>query len=106
MMSVVDSGHSYDLHNLEGGAESVQRLTFIKKQPKEGGEEGELETVENGTTNEAVLQVLIHRMKVLDEKMPSDLNHQVIQNLETALLILEKRTMERKERGVEGTSKA
>lgn len=103
-MSVIDAGHSYDLHNVEGGADSVQRLDFIRKD--KDAETGELKTVNNGTTNEAVIEVLIHRMKVLDERMPSEFNGQAIACLEGALAALEARTAERTERGVEGTHEA
>jgi hypothetical protein len=99
MFSVVDPGHVYDLHNMEEG---VQQISFIKK---EKDEDDELKTVQNGTTNEAVIQVLIHRVKNLNELLPSEHNGRVIAYLESALDELEQRTSDRVERGVEGTSK-
>lgn len=99
-MSVNDAGHDYELHNMEEG---VQNIRFIKK---EGDGEGNLKTVHDGTTNEAVLQVLIHRMKVLQEKMPSEHNEKAIAHLEGALAELEARTADRKVREVEGTNQA
>lgn len=101
MMSVIDAGHRYDLHNV---GEGIQSLIFIKKEPVEGTTE--LKTVQEGTTNEAVLQVLIHRLKCLQEKMPHYLNESAINHLEIALGRLEERTKERKMRGVEGTHQA
>lgn len=94
-MSVNDAGHDYELHNV---GEGVQNIRFIKK---EGGE-----TVHDGTTNEAVLQVLIHRLEVLEEKMPSEHNQKAIASLKEALAQLEARTADREERGVEGTDQA
>lgn len=99
MMSVIDAGHRYDLHNV---GEGIQSLAFIKKEPVEGATE--LKTVQDGTTNEAVLQVLIHRLKVLQEKMPHAYNESAINHLEIALGRLELRTREREERNVEGTT--
>lgn len=101
MFSVNDPGHDYELHNL---GEGVQHIAFIKKEKNE--ETGEFDTVQEGTTNEAVLEVLIHRMKFLNEKMPSSFNDDAIAHLEGALAALNARTAERKERGVEGTPEA
>ena len=101
MFSVNDAGHDYELHNMEDG---VQNLKFIKKEKDE--ETGEFKTVQNGTTNEAVLEVLIHRIKVLNEKMPSEHNGQAIAHLEEALAALNARTADRTDRGVEGTPEA
>ena len=101
MMSVADAGHVYELHNV---GEGTQVLAFIKKEPVEGSTE--LKTVHDGTTNEAVLQVLIHRLKCLNEKMPHMHNESAINHLEIALGRLEARTAERMERNVEGTHQA
>jgi len=62
----------------------------------------------NGTQNEAVLAVLIDRMKYLqnehhDGKFACRENAIVITKLEECLMWLEKRTEERIRRGVEGT---
>ena len=102
-MSVNDPGHDYELHNFENG---VQNIKFIKKEKQQdsGGPNGEqLTTVHDGTTNEAVLQVLIHRMEVLNKKMPSSYNEKVLVHLTEALKTLYERTEDRKNRGVEGT---
>lgn len=57
----------------------------------------------NGTTNEEVLEVLIHRVKELNKKFPCDENEMAIRNLEGALVWLNLRTQDRVNRGVEGT---
>lgn len=57
----------------------------------------------NGVTSEALLKVLIHRTKSLDEKFPSEFNKQAIIYMESALEEFNKRTAERRARGVEDT---
>ncbi|ADI90442.1 hypothetical protein [Acinetobacter oleivorans] len=57
----------------------------------------------NGATSEALLQILIHRTKTLDENFPSEFNKQAIAYMESALEEFNKRTSERRARGVEGT---
>lgn len=100
-MSVNDAGHDYELHNFEEG---VQNIKFIKKEKNE--ETGALDTVHDGTTNEAVLEVLIHRMKVLNAKLPSRESSLAITKLEEAMFWLNHRTADRVARGVEGTYNA
>ncbi len=104
MMSVNDAGHDYQLHNVGEGATNVQRILFIKKEPVGGGPG--LETVKDGTTSEAVLQVLIHRMRYLNAKLPSPETEACIEHLGIALSCLERRAADRAERGVAGTLNA
>ena len=82
---------------IENGNQTIQ---FIEKRPAAGTDI--LYTINNGTTNEEVLRVLIDRLSYLQSKFPCRENAIVITNLETALLWLEKRTADRKARGVEG----
>lgn len=101
----VSPGHKYDLLNHEDPIRTdPQRIIFIRKRPAEDGS-GRLVTVHNGTTNEAVIQMLIHRINYLNEKLPSDHNEKAISLLREALASLEKRTAEREKAGVEGTLK-
>jgi len=72
---------------------------FIKKIPKDSTE---LKTVHDGTTNEEVLEMLIHRLSGLNEKFPCRENEIAINNCESALYFLNKRTSNRKLRNVEG----
>lgn len=58
----------------------------------------------NGCQTEDVLRVLIHRLSHLDADRPCPENHHAIVKLEEALLWLERRTRDRKSRGVEGTT--
>ncbi|MDV7475317.1 hypothetical protein R5C08_09390 [Acinetobacter baumannii] len=57
----------------------------------------------NGVTSEALLKILIHRTKILDENFPSEFNKQAIVYMESALKEFNKRTEERRARGVADT---
>lgn len=106
---VVTPGHRYELDQFESyGLPGcpVQMLQFIEKRPKEGGAPGELETVNDGTTNEAVLEVLIDRLNSMGAKFPCRENSIAITKLEEALMWLNRRTANRKARGVEGKALA
>lgn len=100
-MKVLIEGHRYKLENFENKELEGQSLQFIQKTPITEGS-AELKTVNDGTTNEEVLKVLIDRMNSMQGKFPCRENAIVTTHLETALLWLEKRTADRKARGVEG----
>ena len=95
-MKVLREGHKYEMDAFEEGGEP-QTIHFIEKVP-----EAPNETVFNGTTNEEVLKVMINRMQSLQARFPCRENAIVIINLEESLMWLEKRTADRKTRGVEG----
>ena len=103
-MNVITPGHRYELDNFENPSTGTgQVIQFIEKTLKEDASyHGELRTVNNGTTNEEVLRVLIDRLNSMQAKFPCRENAIVVTHLETALLWLEKRTAERIARGVEG----
>ena len=100
-MRVLTEGHKYSLANFENGIEA-QTIQFIEKQPSINST-FKLETVHDGTTNEEVLAMLIDRLQFLGEKLPCRENSIAITKCEEALMWLNKRTAERKARGVEGT---
>ncbi len=100
-MKILRPGHQYELENFED-KEKHQVIQFIEKQPDLEKGNGVLFTVYDGTTNEEVLRMLIDRMNVMQSKFPCRENAIVITHLETGLLWLEKRTADRKARGVEG----
>jgi hypothetical protein len=99
-MKALTKGHLYHLPNFENEDEG-QLIQFIEKKPSEDVE-GELVTVKDGTTNEAVLKMLIDRLYYLQEKFSCRENEIVITKLEESLMWLNKRTEDRKKRGVEG----
>ncbi len=101
-MGILEKGHKYALGYFEE-TDTFQTIQFIQK---EENPDGSLSTVNNGTTNEEVLMVLIDRLQFLGSKLPSRENSLAITKLEEALMWLNKRTENRKERGVEGTNKA
>ena len=106
-MKTLTPGHKYELENFEAKDQPGQIIQFIEKKPVEtnesqGAAAGALYTVNDGTTNEEVLRVLIDRMNCLQAKFPCRENAIVTTHLETGLLWLEKRTADRKARGVEG----
>ena len=100
-MKVLVEGHRYELENFENKQAVGQVVQFIQKQPVTTGS-SDLVTISDGTTNEEVLAVLINRMNSLQAKFPCRENAIATTHLETALLWLEKRTADRKARGVEG----
>jgi len=101
-MNSITPGHLYELANFEKKTAPGQRLQFIEKVPDETGHPGKLRTVNDGTTNEEVLAMLIDRLNSLQAKFPCRENAIAITHIETALLWLEKRTKDRAARGVEG----
>lgn len=60
----------------------------------------------NGVTNEALLAILIHRTKVLNDKFPCRENELALQKMQEALDLFNERTSGRVARGVEGTEAA
>jgi hypothetical protein len=105
-MKVLTVGHKYELENFENKDQPGQVLQFIEKQPSPDGLPGGLITVNDGTTNEEVIAVLVDRMNQLYAKFPSRETAIAITHLETAGLWLAKRTADRKARGVEGKALA
>jgi len=93
-------GHRYVLANFEK-SEHGQTVQFIQKVPAGPGST-ELTTINDGTTNEEVLAMLIDRMNYLQGKFPCRENAIVITKLEECLMWLNKRTSDRKARSVEG----
>lgn len=107
-MKVITEGHKYELDHFESfglPGLPVQTLQFIEKVPASEGSK-ELRLVNDGTTNEEVLKVLVDRIQYLQGKFPCRENAIVLTKLEEAQLWLGKRTAERKARGVEGKAAA
>lgn len=101
-MKILSEGHRYELDNFEKIDQPGQVIQFIEKRPIPGGNGGDLQTVNDGTTNEDLLRVLIDRMNSMQAKFPCRENAIATTHFETGLLWLEKRTADRKARGVEG----
>ena len=95
-MEIIKEGHLYKLADFDGGIS--QELSFIEKDASG--------TLTSGTTNEEVLAMLIDRIQFLQGKFPCRENAIVITKLEESLMWLNKRTQDRKVRGVEGKQEA
>ena len=104
-MKVIIPGHRY-LLGPAGGFQ--QTLAFIMKTPQKDVPASvyALETVQDGTTTEEVLKVLIDRTNHLNKAVPCRENSLAVTKMEEALLWLNERTRKRVETGVEGTMKA
>jgi hypothetical protein len=101
-MKILTPNHRYELENFEHPEQSGQIIQFIEKEPDTLGN---AVTINDGTTNEEVLKMLIDRLRGLGQKIPCRENSIAITKCEEALMWLEKRTAERQSRGVEGTYK-
>jgi hypothetical protein len=102
-MKTVVPGYVYELasHKPNGISQIVQ---FVHKAPRAAGEDV-LEELDDGTTTEEVIMILMDRLTFLNAKLPSPHNTRAISNLRQALDELHARTADRTRRGVEGTAK-
>lgn len=98
-MKAITEGHRYLLESFESGEPQI--LQFIEKVPVSEGST-ELRTVNDGTTNEEVLAMLLDRLNYLNKKFPCRENALAITKCEEALMWLNRRTANRVARGVEG----
>lgn len=100
-MKTLTAGHRYELENFEDKTKPGQVIQFIEKVPQSEGS-AILRTVNDGTTNEEVIKMLIDRMQSLYNKFPSDETMCSIAHLKQALYAQQSRTYDRQQRGVEG----
>lgn len=59
----------------------------------------------NGLTNEALLALVLHRLRILNTNFPCRENSLAITNIEQGVMWLEQRTKDRVKRNVEGFNK-
>ena len=100
-MKTITAGHRYELENFEAKNQPGQVIQFIEKVPVPG-QPGQLATMNDGTTNEEVMKMLIDRLQSLYDKFPSEETYVTISFLKVALYAQQLRTYERQQRGVEG----
>lgn len=100
-MRTITAGHRYELENFEAKNQPGQVIQFIEKTPVPG-QPGQLATVNDGTTNEEVMKMLIDRLQSLYDKFPSEETKVSIDHIKVALYAQQSRTYERQQRGVEG----
>lgn len=99
-MKNLTPGHRYVAQNF-GNPAHGQTIQFIEKRPNTDTPT-KLDTINDGTTNEELLLVLIDRLQYLNGKFPCRENALVITKLEESLMWLNKRTSDRLARNVEG----
>lgn len=100
-MKVLTPGHRYELDNFINPELPGQIVQFIQKKPDPEAPEN-LITEFDGAYTEDVIEMVIDRMKFLNESFPCRENAQVITKLEEAIHWLDHRTKNRIKRGVEG----
>ena len=101
-MQILTPGHRYVASNFEK-PENGQTIQFIEKTQSE---QNQLVTVNDGTTNEEVIIILLDRLSFLNAKFPCVENEKAIYHLGIALSALNERTANRKARNVEGKHEA
>ena len=87
-------GHFY---NIEKDGTVLGNIAF------QNGSVGEVGV--NGITSEALLAIVIHRTKTLNDMFPSSYNELALHSLRAALTAFEDRTKDRIKRQVEGLEK-
>ena len=101
-MKVLTEGHKYSLQNFES-KEEVQTIQFIEKvQDSNSIQAGKLITLNDGTTNEEIIEMLIDRLNYLQSKFPCKENACAITHLQEANMWLYERTRKRVAQNVEG----
>lgn len=100
-MKILTPGHLYEVDNFEN-SNDFQRIQFIEKEQRDDPSQP-CKTINDGTTNEEVLAMLIDRCKYLNEMLPSRQTSIAITKMQEALMWLENRTTDRVTREVEGT---
>lgn len=105
-MKVLREGHRYELENFEKKDEPGQVIQFIEKVPSEEPGSKQLITVNDGTTIEELVEVILDRLNSQGKKLPCRENSIAITNFEQGLLWLNRRTQNRIKANVEGLQKA
>lgn len=100
-MIILTPGQKYLAANFDT-PENGQIIQFIEKQAR-SAEDPTLVTVNDGTTNEELIKILINRLSTFNQKLPNRYTSMAITQLEFGLWALEARTQERKDRGVWNT---
>lgn len=102
-MKVIKEGYKYEVSNLDNKDSQGQIIQFIEKGQIFKHGESELVTINDGTSSEELIGVLIHRLEFLNEKVYSIENLNALDCLDDAMKWLNKRTSSRIKRNVEGT---
>jgi hypothetical protein len=99
VVAAIQPGHHYRAQWVEAsGVDKVASVDFQDGPIPANGV--------NGLTSEALLAVLIHRTKTLNDRFPCEENERALYHMKSALSWFNERTAKRKARGVEGQLKA
>ena len=106
-MKILKEGYKYELSNFENKDNKGQTIQFIEKVLKSQINEHtvkptEFVTINDGTTNEEVIEMLIDRLSYLQNKFPCKENACAITHLQEANMWLYERTRKRINQNVEG----
>ena len=85
-MKIIYPGHTYKAAHLDG--DGTTHIQFVQRPP--------FHTMQEGTTSQELLRVMIDRVKVLEEEIASPLNEQILFHLRQALCLFEARALLRK----------
>lgn len=99
-MKVIKPGYRYQARYYNNPNRHTT-LQFIEKAPNEQGTR--LETVMDGTTNEELLKILIHRLEYQNELLQSWYTEQAAKHLELAVNFLNSRQEQRAAKGITNT---
>lgn len=102
-MKVLTPGYLYEVANFKNPETPGQQIQFIENKANENGE---FTIINNGTTNEEILAMLIDRLTFQSKLLPNRETSIAITHLQDAENWLLRRSRERAARGVEGTNKA
>ena len=101
-MKIIKPGLRYELPYFDNPAKPGLSVQFIEKYASPDEPPEVSPTIRDGITSESVLEMLIDRMRFLEAKFPCRENAFVIMKLEEALMWMDKRTVDRHQRGVIG----
>ena len=90
-MEVIDPGHHYRLHSLDGGL--MVHVAFVKRVGP--GYPGNQPPAHGGTNLQEILRMCIDRVKYLDRQIHSDHNDRILEHLRWSILELELRAAAR-----------
>lgn len=93
-MKILIKGKKYELPNLKNPEGKGQEIQFAYNKTDTSGNENDEKVFQDGTTNEAVLAMLIDRLYVLQKEFPCRENAIVITKLEESLMWLNKRAVD------------
>lgn len=94
-MKILDPGHLYEVDVFFKSKSNIhcekeqQTVRFLKDDTYNGG------TPYPGTTCQELIRVLINRVEFLDNQNSHEYNNQIVDNLREALLLFEKRHLDR-----------